>query len=70
MAEHKHGSMDTKVQRKHSTYISWTVKISLLSIGILVFMVINNAYKRLDAFCAAGVRTGAEWMYKRNRTLH
>ena len=44
MAEHKHGSMDTKVQEEtFSGFISWTVKISLLSIGILVFMALVNS---------------------------
>ena len=44
MAEHKHGSMDTKVQEEtFHGFISWTVKISLLSIGILVFMALVNS---------------------------
>jgi hypothetical protein len=44
MAEHKHGSIDTKVQEEtFNGFISWTVKISLLSIGILVFMALVNS---------------------------
>ena len=44
MVEHKHGSMDTKVQEEtFNGFISWTVKISLLSIGILVFMALINS---------------------------
>ena len=44
MAEHKHGLMDTKVQEEtFDGFISWTVKISLLSIGILVFMALVNS---------------------------
>ena len=44
MAEQKHGSMDTKVQEEtFNGFISWTVKISLLSIGILVFMALVNS---------------------------
>ena len=44
MAEHKHGSMDTKVQEEtFNGFISWAVKISLLSIGILVFMALVNS---------------------------
>ena len=44
MAEHKHGSMDTKVQEEtFNGFIRWTVKISLLSIGILVFMALVNS---------------------------
>ena len=44
MAEHEHGSMDTKVQEEtFNGFISWTVKISLLSIGILVFMALVNS---------------------------
>ena len=44
MAEHKHGSMDTKVQEEtFNGFISWTVKISLLIIGILVFMALVNS---------------------------
>ena len=44
MAEHKNGSMDTKVQEEtFNGFISWTVKISLLSIGILVFMALVNS---------------------------
>ena len=43
MVEHKHGSMDTKVQEEtFNGFISWTVKISLLSISILVFMALVN----------------------------
>ena len=44
MAEHKHGSMDTKVQEEtFNGFVSWSVKISLLSIGILVFMALVNS---------------------------
>ena len=44
MAEHKHGSMDTKVQEEtFNGFINWSVKISLLSIGILVFMALVNS---------------------------
>ena len=44
MVEHKHGSMDTNVQEEtFNGFISWTVKISLLSIGILVFMALVNS---------------------------
>ena len=44
MAEHKHGSMDTKVQEEtFNGFISWMVKISLLVIGILVFMALVNS---------------------------
>ena len=44
MAEHKHGSMDTKVHEEtFNGFISWSVKISLLSIGILVFMALVNS---------------------------
>lgn len=44
MAEHKHGSMNTKVQEEtFNGFISWSVKISLLSIGILVFMALVNS---------------------------
>ena len=44
MTEHRHGSMDTKVQEEtFNGFISWTVKISLLSIGILVFMALVNS---------------------------
>ena len=44
MAEHKHGSMDTKVQEEtFNGFISWTVKISLVSVGILVFTALVNS---------------------------
>ena len=44
MAEHKHGSMDTKVQEEtFNGFINWSVKISLLSMGILVFMALVNS---------------------------
>ena len=44
MAEHKHGSMDTKVQEEtFNGFISWSVQISLLSIGIIVFMALVNS---------------------------
>ena len=44
MVEHKHGSMDTKVQEEtFNGFVSWSVKISLLSIGILVFMALVHS---------------------------
>ena len=43
MAEHQHGSMDTKVQEEtFNGFISWTVKVCVLSISILVFMALVN----------------------------
>jgi hypothetical protein len=43
MAEHKHGSMDTSVQEKtFEGFISWSIKVAIASIAILVFMAIFN----------------------------
>ena len=44
MAEHQHGSMATKVQEEtFNGFISWTVKVCILSISILVFMALVNS---------------------------
>ena len=44
MAEHKHSSMDAIVQEEtFNGYISWTVKVCVLSISILVFMALVNS---------------------------
>lgn len=44
MAEHKHGSMDTKAQEKTFTgfvrMVTWGI---VISIGILIFMALANA---------------------------
>lgn len=43
MSEHKHGSMDTSVQEKtFDGFISWSVKIAVASIAILVFLALFN----------------------------
>ncbi|MDG1281694.1 MAG: aa3-type cytochrome c oxidase subunit IV [Pseudorhodobacter sp.] len=44
MAEHKHGSMDTKVQEKtFEGFIRFSVWGAGISIGILIFMALVNA---------------------------
>jgi hypothetical protein len=44
MSEHKHGSMDTSVQEKtFDGFISWSVKIAVASIAILVFLALFNS---------------------------
>jgi len=44
MAEHKHGSMDTKVQEKtFEGFIRMTVWGAGIVIGILIFMALVNA---------------------------
>lgn len=41
MAEHEHGTMDTKVQEKvFSGFISFTTKSVIVILGIFVFMAI------------------------------
>ena len=44
MAEHKHGSMDTRVQEKtFDSFISMVTKGAVLCIAILIFMALVNA---------------------------
>lgn len=44
MAEHKHGSMDTKVQEKtFEGFIRMSVWVAGIAIGILIFMALVNA---------------------------
>ncbi|NBR33536.1 MAG: aa3-type cytochrome c oxidase subunit IV [Rhodobacteraceae bacterium] len=44
MSEHKHGSMDTSVQEKtFDGFMSWSVKIAVASIAILVFLALFNS---------------------------
>jgi Ni,Fe-hydrogenase I cytochrome b subunit len=44
MAEHKHGSMNTKVQEKtFEGFIRMSVWVAGIAIGILIFMALVNA---------------------------
>ncbi len=44
MAEHKHGSMDTKVQEKtFEGFIRFSIWVAGISIGTLIFMALVNA---------------------------
>jgi len=44
MAEHKQGSMDTSVQEKtFEGFITWSVRVAAVSIGILVFLAVFNS---------------------------
>lgn len=44
MAEHKHGSMDIKVQEKtFEGFIRMSVWVAGIAIGILIFMALVNA---------------------------
>ena len=44
MAEHKHGSMDTRVQEKtFEGFLRMSAWVAGISIGILVFMALVNA---------------------------
>ncbi|MGR3634864.1 MAG: aa3-type cytochrome c oxidase subunit IV [Shimia sp.] len=39
MAEHEHGTMDTKVQEKtFEGFVKWSIGVAAASIGILIFM--------------------------------
>lgn len=42
--EHKHGSMDTSEHEKtFEGFVKWSVRIAVVSIGILVFLAIFNS---------------------------
>jgi hypothetical protein len=44
MAEHKHGSMDiTEQEKTFDGFIRWSVRVAVVSIGILVFLAIFNS---------------------------
>lgn len=44
MAEHKHGSMDTRVQEKtFAGFMRMTAWGAAISIGILIFLALTNA---------------------------
>ena len=44
MAEHKHGSMDTKVQEKtFEGFVRFVTWGAVISIGILIFLALANA---------------------------
>lgn len=44
MAEHKHGSMDTRVQEKtFEGFLRMSAWVAGISVGILVFMALVNA---------------------------
>lgn len=43
MAEHKHGSMDTKVQEEtFDGFIKWSIGVAAFSIFALIFMALVN----------------------------
>jgi hypothetical protein len=44
MADHKHGSMNTSVQEKtFEGFVTWSVRVAAVAIGILVFLAIFNS---------------------------
>jgi len=44
MAEHKHGSMDiSEHQKTFDGFMTWSIRIAAVSIGILVFLAIFNS---------------------------
>ena len=44
MAEHKHGSMDPTVHEKtFEGFIKWSIRVAVVSIGILIFLAIFNS---------------------------
>ena len=44
MAEHEHGTMEVSEQEKtFEGFIRWSIRISVVSIGALVFMAIFNS---------------------------
>ena len=44
MADHKHGTMDTKVQEKtFEGFLSWMTKGAIACIAVLIFMAIFNS---------------------------
>jgi len=44
MAEHKHGSMDiSEHQKTFDGFMTWSIRIAAVSIGILIFLAIFNS---------------------------
>ena len=44
MAKHEHGTMNTEVQEKtFEGFVTWAVRVSAVSIGILIFLAIFNS---------------------------
>ena len=44
MAEHEHGSMNIEAQEKtFEGFMRWTVRVVILSIGILLFLAVFNS---------------------------
>lgn len=44
MADHKHGTMDVKVQEKtFEGFLSWMTKGAIVCIAVLIFMAIFNS---------------------------
>ena len=44
MAEHKPGSMDIREQEKtFEGFVRWSVRVAVVSIGILIFLAIFNS---------------------------
>lgn len=44
MAEHKHGTMDTTTQEKtFDGFVRWSMRVAILSIGVLIFLAIFNS---------------------------
>jgi len=44
MAEHKHGTMDTKEQEKtFDGFVRWSTRVAIFSIGVLIFLAIFNS---------------------------
>ncbi|WP_270727426.1 aa3-type cytochrome c oxidase subunit IV [Shimia sp. Alg240-R146] len=44
MAEHEHGTMDTKVQEKtFEGFVKWSIGVAAVSIAALIFMALVNS---------------------------
>lgn len=44
MADHKHGSMDiTEQEKAFDGFITWSVRVAVVSIAILIFLAIFNS---------------------------
>ncbi len=44
MSEHKHGEMDITAQEKaFDGFVTWSVRVAVVSIGILVFLALFNS---------------------------
>ncbi|MCP5089252.1 MAG: aa3-type cytochrome c oxidase subunit IV [Rhodobacteraceae bacterium] len=44
MSKHEHGTMDTSAQEQtFNGFVRWTIRISVISIAVLIFLAIFNS---------------------------